>query len=161
MRFTFENIGSYPGQEIVTVQAALEERVILMGWIETSLRVEQNAQAGHPLTGALEFQMGAVKSDRLDSVHSKLESGNSPLLLTRQEFWSLALLAEHWLDRKLLDLDDYAAKDSTLYMNNPYLREYVLSDAFQDEIKIYRDVVTIIQQADKDISPNSDSDTTV
>lgn len=155
MRFTLENIESDAGQEFVEVQVTPKERGILMGWIETSLRIEQNAQTGHPLTGALEFQMNAVKPDRLDTVHRKLESGNAPLHLTRQEFWSLALLAEHWQDRKLLDLDDYAAKDCTLYTNTPRLRDYVLSAAFQNEIKIYRGVVSVVLQADKDLFPES------
>jgi len=155
MKFTLESIESDAGPDIVEVQVTPEERDILMGWIETSLRVEQNAQTGHPLTGALEFQMNAVKPDRLDSVYRKLESGNAPLHLTRQEFWSLSLLAEHWQDRKLLDLDDYAARDSTLYTNNPHLRDYVLSEAFQNEIKIYRGVVSTLLQADKDLFPES------
>lgn len=151
LSFVSTDDGPLTPDSSIIARVSAQARDLLVRWLDMSLVLEQNASSNHPLRGALEFQMAGVDADRIGAVRRAFDGDEQAVFLTASQFTTLYLLAGLWEDRKLVELDVFARNDKLLYSRMPGLRNYVLSDTYQAEVAIFREIVSSVIRAYNEI----------
>ncbi|MES9861142.1 MAG: hypothetical protein ABW157_13520 [Candidatus Thiodiazotropha sp. LLP2] len=153
MKFSREAAGG-SGQDVIAAEFTPEEKDMIRGLLETTLELEFRSGSGHPLEGIIELQMHGLDTDRIKEARDALDSDETQLDLTRSEFGTITILANMWQAEKLTELAEEARENDQFLVRHPKAREYVLSEGYQDEMKVFANIVPGLCQARREIYPN-------
>ncbi len=145
-------------QDVIIGEFSKEEKRHIIKWLLTTLELDQFSNSNHPLRGVIEVSTALTD---IEDVHAAIETFDGDeiqLMFTPKEFIALTEIARMWKmgdGRSVIDLDAHVKANKALYDQDQRvkIRDYVLSDAFKDEIKIFDDVVTSFQDAHASIYP--------
>ncbi|WP_282077159.1 hypothetical protein [Epibacterium ulvae] len=156
MNFTRKAEKSGSSAEVIAAEFTRTDKQEIIGWLAVSLELDQFADSDHPLKGSIEISTLLIEIEDVHALIERFTSEGLEMSFTPSEFIALTALAEMWKgNHKVTELDDYARANEVLYERRPELRDYVLSDTYKEEIKVFDRVVTLFKDAYLAVYPES------
>jgi hypothetical protein len=145
-------------QDVIVGAFSNEEKLHIIEWLRTTLQIDQFSDSNHPLIGVIEVSTALTDVEDVHAAIEKFGGEETELSFTPKEFIVLTEIARMWKmgdDRSVIDLDAHVKANKTLFDQDQRvkIRDYVLSDAFKNEIKVFDDVVTSFKDAYASVYP--------
>lgn len=155
MNFALEAAGNELAQDTIVAKFTPEEKNMIVAWLEMSLELDQFSESGHPLKGIIEISTPLVDVEDVRDIIEKLRSEETEMSFSPKEFIALTDVADMWKgDHRVTELDEHVRANKSLYDERPELRDYILSDAYKNEIQVFDGVVDAFQSAYADMYPD-------
>lgn len=155
MNFALKAAGDGTAEDTVVAKFTPHEKQMVMAWLEKSLELDQFSDSDHPLKGIIEISTPLVEVEDVEDILSKLDAAEEDVSFSPREFIALSAVADMWKgDHRVTELDDHVHANREIYDQRPELRDYILSDAYQQEIKAFDGVIDTVQAAHDQIYPD-------
>ena len=158
MNFIREASETGRANDVIIGEFSHDEKQFIISWLQTTLEIDQFSDSNHPLKGVVEVSTALTDVEDVHAAIKMFGGDETQLMFTPKEFIALTEIARMWKmgdDRSVIDLDAQVKANKALFDQEQRvgIRDYVLSDAFENEIKVFDAVVDALIGAYASIYP--------